>query len=137
MSKIDGGCLCGAVRYSSDVEPVAVVNCYCDTCKKNSGSTHSWNLMVPKGSVSFSGEPLKVFEDKSGASGETFERRFCGTCGSHVISGGEAYGDVEFIKAGTLDEGEWAEPALHIWMDEKIGWVYVPDDAQKAAKNPG
>ena len=137
MAKIEGGCLCGAVRYKADVEPIAIINCYCDACKKNSGSTHSWNLMIAKGSVPFTGDALQVFEDRSGASGQVFERHFCGVCGSHVVSGGPAYGDVEFIKAGTLDDGEWAEPVLHIWMDEKLGWVHVPEGAQTAPKNPG
>ena len=41
MPKIEGGCLCGSVRYTSDAEPAAMINCYCEACRKNSGSTNS------------------------------------------------------------------------------------------------
>jgi hypothetical protein len=32
--KIEGGCLCGKVRYSADVEPTFVGVCHCKNCQK-------------------------------------------------------------------------------------------------------
>ena len=51
MSKIEGGCLCGAVRYKSDAEPVMQAVCHCKTCQKISGSTYSFNVAVPEDSL--------------------------------------------------------------------------------------
>jgi hypothetical protein len=48
MPRIAGGCLCGAVRYRSQAEPVMQVICHCKTCQKNSGSAFSMNVAVPQ-----------------------------------------------------------------------------------------
>lgn len=136
MAKIEGSCLCGAVRYESDAEPAMVVNCYCRTCQKNSGSTNSYNYAVPEGTVRITGDTVKIYEDHSGASGKPFYRKFCSTCGSHFISSGPAYEGLEFIKAGTVD-GDHPAPGTHIWTDEKMGWQSLPEGAQAFPRSPG
>ena len=77
MSNIEGGCLCGSVRYTSDAEPAAVINCYCAACRKNSGSTNSFNLAMPEGTVKVTGDTVATYVDHSGSSGKPFERHFC------------------------------------------------------------
>ncbi len=137
MSKIEGGCLCGKVRYSSEAEPVMQLVCHCKTCQKNSGSAHSLNVAVPKESLSVSGDSPKTYVDHSGASGKPFNRHFCGECGSHVYSDGEAYGPLVFVKAGTLDDASWIDPPLHIWCAEKLPFIAIPESATQAPGGPG
>lgn len=136
MAKIEGGCLCGAVRYESDAEPAMVVNCYCKTCQKNSGSTNSYNYAMPEGSVKITGNTVATYEDHSGSSGKPFYRKFCSRCGSHFISGGPAYEGLEFVKAGTVDT-EPLPPGAHIWIEEKFAWHALPEGGTQFARNPG
>ena len=91
MPTIEGGCLCGAVRYRSDAEPVMQVVCHCETCRKNSGSAFSMNVAVPQDRLRIESGSPRRYEDHSGASGEAFYRFFCGDCGSHIYSHGPAY----------------------------------------------
>ena len=137
MANIEGGCLCGRVRYSSSAEPAMQVICHCKTCQKNSGSAYSVNVAVPAESLSVVGDSLKTYIDHSGASGKPFERHFCGHCGSHVYAGGEAYGPLSFIKAGTLDDAGWLQPDLHIWCVEKMECSVIPESATQVPQNPG
>src|SRR6476660_2289948 len=123
MPTIEGGCLCGAVRYRSDAEPVMQVVCHCETCRKNSGSAFSMNVAVPQ-------DRLRI------ESGKAFYRFFCGDCGSHIYSHGPAYGAIAFIKAGTLDDPTWVAPNLHIWCAEKLPWVDIPEGVTQAPANP-
>ena len=51
MAKIEGGCLCGNVRYTSEAEPLATVLCHCINCQKQSGGAYSLNIVLPKGSL--------------------------------------------------------------------------------------
>ncbi|MFQ5955653.1 MAG: GFA family protein [Kiloniellales bacterium] len=137
MSQIKGGCLCGAVRYQSDAEPVMVVACHCITCQKNTGSAFSLNLGIPENSVTFAGESLATYEDRSGASGKPFHRRFCSRCGSPIYGQGDAYSGLVFIKAGTLDDPSWAKPTAHIWCAEKQPWVTIEEDVAQLPGGPG
>lgn len=136
MPTIEGGCLCGSVRYTSDAEPQAIINCYCRTCRKSSGSTHSFNVIMPEGSVTVTGDTVGVYEDHSGASGQAFNRYFCTRCGSPFLARGPAYPGLEALKADTLDDAEWAEPQFHIWCAEKLGWLALPEDAPQVPGNP-
>src|SRR5215203_4648191 len=56
MPTIAGGCLCGAVRYRSQAEPVMQVICHCKTCQKNSGSAFSMNVAVPQDTLELEGD---------------------------------------------------------------------------------
>ena len=137
MSKIRGGCLCGAVRYASDAEPAIVAVCHCVTCQKNTGSAFSLNVGVPAESVTIQGDRLATYEDHTGASGKPFYRRFCSNCGSPICGAGDAYAGLMFLKAGTLDDPSWIKPATHIWCAEKQPWVAIERDVPQAPKGLG
>src|SRR5260370_42137837 len=80
MPTIEGGCLCGAVRYRSDAEPVMQVVCHCETCRKNSGSAFSMNVAVPQDRLPIqSGRPRR-YGVPSGANDKAFFPRLCGDC---------------------------------------------------------
>ena len=136
MSKIEGGCLCGKVRYASDAEPALQVICHCKTCQRNSGSAFSTNIAIPSDSLRIEQGSPKSYEDHSGASGKPFQRHFCPDCGSYVYSGGPAYGDLSFIKVGTLDDSDWVQPDMHIWCAEKMTCSEIPAQAKQFDGNP-
>src|SRR4028118_1736743 len=102
MARIEGGCLCGAVRYRSEAEPAMQVVCHCKTCQKNSGSAFSTNVAVPQDSLTVEGGALRSYIAHSGASGQPFYRHYCGSCGSPVYSHGAAHRAGSVFKAGTL-----------------------------------
>ncbi|MEL6576725.1 MAG: GFA family protein [Pseudomonadota bacterium] len=137
MARFEGGCLCGAVRYEADGEPAVVAVCHCRTCQKVSGASYSYNLGMPTDAVRITGETHAVYEDRSGASGEPFERHFCSRCGSSIAGRGNAYEGLTLLKAGTLDDPEAVKPSVHIWGSEKLSWVPVEEGSAVFEKNPG
>jgi hypothetical protein len=106
MADIVGGCLCGNVRYSSDAEPVMTAVCHCSHCQTQTSSAFSILVAVPKGSLRIEGEPLRAYETQ-GESGQPIIRKFCPNCGSPVVSDVAVTLDLEWIKAGTLDDTSW------------------------------
>ena len=66
---ITGGCLCGAVRYTCESDPLLCVTCHCKNCQRQAGSALSVIIGVPEDAVSFEGA-LKTYND-TGDSGAT------------------------------------------------------------------
>jgi hypothetical protein len=125
-----GGCLCGAVRYEALWPPLALVTCHCTHCQKQAGSALSVVGVVRRDALQLTGE-LTTYRDE-GASGQPVYRKFCGRCGSPVITdtpAAEAQ-DIIFIKAGTLDETADLTPTLHYWTQSAQGWFAFPDGAE-------
>ncbi len=135
MGDISGGCLCGAVRYSTAAEPAMIAVCHCTDCQKQSGSAFSVNVVVPNDQITMDGETLTRF-DVTGASGQTVSRYFCNRCGSPLTTVPEAFGGLAVIKAGTLDDSSWVKPGIQIWCDSAQDWGLLADDLQKAPQNP-
>ena len=53
--KIEGGCLCGKVRYSADAEPIFVGVCHCTNCQKGTGTAFNVVVALPKPAVGVQG----------------------------------------------------------------------------------
>lgn len=122
-----GGCLCGAVRYRLDGDPLAVVACHCRNCQRQSGSALSIVVVVPRPALHVDGT-LKTFEDQ-GTSGQPVYRRFCPDCGSPILtdtSAAEAQGLI-FIKGGTADNAQDLMPTTHHWTERAHRWIDFPD----------
>ena len=127
MPKIHGGCLCGAVRYQSDAEPVVTAICQCTHCQKQSGSAFAVNIGVPKGTLRYTGEIPALYRD-SGESGQAVDRRFCARCGSPVVSEVQATPKLDWVKAGTLDDTTWVKPQAAGWCRSAQAWVSLAAD---------
>jgi len=134
MSKMNGGCLCGSVRYSVEAEPIFQAVCHCRSCQKQSGSPFSVDLVVPAAAVSVQGT-IKTFHE-TGDSGKAVERRFCPECGSALISWGALVPNSLFIKTGTLDDPNWLSPTMEVYCDRAQPWVNLSGERQKFAKMP-
>ena len=135
MKKVQGGCLCGAVRYTSAAEPVMTVLCHCTHCQRQSGAAFSVNVAIPKGSLTYSGDVPATYEDR-GESGLAVHRRFCRKCGSPIVSELEASPDLDWLKAGTLDDSSWVQPSLSAWCGSGQSWVSLPESMPSFPKGP-
>ena len=128
MSNIEGGCLCGAIRYSGEAEPVATVVCHCTDCQKHSGGACSINVLLPKESLQFAGE-LGSYIAK-GDSGNEVNRHFCRKCGSAIYNLPAVLGDMLVLKAGTLDDVSWVKPTVEIYCDSAQEWAKLAEGVE-------
>ena len=118
----EGGCLCGAVRYSISGEPLVTAVCHCTHCQKQGGSAFSVVAVVADAQYSQTGE-TRVYGDR-GESGKAVQRHFCGECGSPIVSLVEAMPGLTIVKAGTLDDPKALKPAQEVWCGS--AWDAVP-----------
>ena len=132
--KIEGGCLCGQVRYSADTEPAFVGVCHCKDCQKASGTAFRVVFAVPKPALTVQG-PLKTFNGR-GDSGKTLQRRFCPECGSAITTDVEVMPDLTIVMAGTLDDASWVKPTMEIYCSSAQPWVSLAGERQRFPKMP-
>ena len=127
MPKFSGGCLCGAVRYECNAEPLGMAICHCTHCQKVSGSAFSVNIVVPAPSVTWQGQSASYAD--TGESGKPLSRKFCRNCGSSLATETEALPGAIIIKAGTLDDKSWLKPNTHLWTRSAQPWVQIQSGA--------
>jgi hypothetical protein len=132
--RIEGGCLCGKVRYSAEAEPVFVGVCHCKNCQKGTGTAFASVVGLPKPVLTVQGA-LKTYADR-GDSGKALYRRFCPECGSSVMDEAEAMPNVVMIMTGTLDDASWVKPAMEIYCDSAQPWVSLGGERQRFPKMP-
>ena len=126
-----GGCLCGAVRYAVQWPPALVAVCHCGNCQKQAGSALSVVAFLKRDQLKVTGD-LTTYEDTA-ASGEAVYRKFCGKCGSPVITetpSADRQGNI-FIKAGTLDDSSGLAPTLHFWTKSAQDWFVFPEAGER------
>lgn len=133
---IEGGCNCGAIRYTIAGPALAVAACHCTRCRRQSGSAFSVNLVVKTGDMTVMGD-LAVFEDTETSSGQSVLREFCGVCGSPIRSRLNANPQIVAVKAGTTDAPHGFAPTFHVWTQSKLAWVEIPAGLPQFAQNAG
>jgi hypothetical protein len=134
MAKLDGSCLCGKVTYSCAAEPLANAICHCTECQKQTGTSFSIVVVVPRDALQVEGDSLSSFTTIGTDSGQPVARQFCSECGSPIVSLSDGTPELAFVKAGTLDDRSWLEPQMQVWCDSAQPWV--PLDSHPGAKLP-
>ncbi len=133
---ITGRCLCGAVSYSVDAEPVWQGVCYCANCQRQTATAFSVIVGVPSKALTVEGSTLASFKTASEGYESTTERRFCSACGSPIFSTIESLPEVAFLKAGTIDDTSWFEPTAEIWTLSAPAWAPHFEKVPRHARTP-
>lgn len=124
---LTGHCLCGAITWELTGDLIATAVCHCDHCQRQSGGAFSVNLIGHVSQLNVDGE-LKVYGDPGDDESGTVhvERRFCGNCGSPIVSELMGANGVIALKAGTLDDKSQIAPTVEAWCEHKQPWVDLP-----------
>ncbi|MBW6423103.1 GFA family protein [Rhizobium sp. XQZ8] len=129
-----GGCACGAVRYQVSGEPIAMLDCQCRQCQRESGTGHASHLTFANAEVKLEGQP--TCWEATGDGGTVKRRAFCPTCGSPVYMSFPAAPDYFVIRAASLDEPERYQPNMVVWTDAAWAWDHVDPTSTKFARMP-
>lgn len=124
---VEGGCLCGAIRFAVAKPLGPAAYCLCSDCRKTTGSAFNISVPVPREKFSLlSGSP-KSFA-KAGDRGVQLTRVFCPDCGSQVYTFSDRYPDRVYVKGGTLDDPSSITPAYQSYTSSAASWAYIPLD---------
>jgi hypothetical protein len=119
---VEGGCLCGAVRYRLTAPPLAVYTCHCRDCQRASGAGEL-SMPVQRETLEHSGK--LVHFDKTADSGRAVRMFRCAACGTRLWNAPLAFPGLLVLKPGTLDDPRWAAPVGNIWTDRRLPWIAI------------
>ena len=120
---LEGGCLCGAVRYRITAEPLDAGYCHCRMCQRSTGAPVVAWLTTPSAGFGWTKGVAAVHRSSPAA-----ERLFCPTCGSQLVFREPGAPDYLDVTLASLDEPEAFPPEHHIWTSSRIIWFETADD---------
>lgn len=126
---MDGGCLCGAVRYTVIGRPLNSGICHCRTCQRISSAPRLPFIGVRSEDFGFTKGAPATYRSSPGVS-----RSFCGLCGSPLTYRcDDAPGELDVMTVSLDDPGAFP-PAFHVWADEAVGWDSLAGDLPSHAR---
>jgi hypothetical protein len=124
-SPLQGGCLCGAVRFELTAPLLSAGYCHCTHCQRRTGTGSSANARAPQhGFELLQGEAeLRAFSPPQGR-----PKLFCSRCGSALFSGDPLSDDQVAVRLGTLDRDPGIRPSYRQFVASAAPWEPIPRD---------
>src|SRR5579884_3714876 len=96
---VEGGCLCGRVRFRVAAEPLDSGYCHCRMCQRNSGAPVVAWVTFPAAGFSWIAAEPGTYQSSAHA-----KRQFCPACGSYLVFRNDDLPNEVSINTAALDE---------------------------------
>jgi hypothetical protein len=122
VESIEGGCLCGAIRYRAQGKAYGITHCHCKTCRRASGAPFvTWAGFDTGKFVFTQGHPASY------ASSSNVIRTFCNRCGTPLTYQRlDLFGSID-VTLGSMDDPEAVRPEDHTWTESQLSWIAICD----------
>lgn len=120
-----GHCLCKAVRYTVDGEPLWCGHCHCADCRRHTGSAVATFIGVKQDQFKLTGGEFGRIESSPGV-----YRSFCATCGTPMAYEREELPGEIHLYLGTLEHPEDMCPTLEVFCRERLPWLKLTVDGR-------
>jgi hypothetical protein len=130
----EGSCLCGEVAYEIHGEPLRMMNCHCERCRRGRSAAHATNVFYKAEALRFTRGAELVREYKV-PEAKFHAVAFCSRCGSKVPRVSPERGIV-VVPAGSLDTDPGMRPMAHIFVADKAPWFDITDTLPQFPQMP-
>ena len=117
-----GGCHCGALRYSFTAPLDDVAHCHCSICRRTTGGTLVTWATIPRSAFGWLQGSPACYHSSPGN-----HRYFCAQCGAQPIFETDRTPDTLDVTVSSLDHPESAPPSRHIWVNSRLPWLHLDD----------
>lgn len=128
---IEGGCLCGSVRYRISAPPLRTGLCHCRMCQRAGGApVVSWVIVTAESFEFIDSEP-QAYQSSAQAI-----RRFCAKCGGQLTFEHTNTPHEIDVTAASLDNPDAYPPRYAVWSQSRLGYMgHVDVDLEIHEKN--
>lgn len=144
---VEGGCLCGRIRYRLPAVPTDVAHCHCRICQRSAGAPMVTWATVERAAIAITGEP-SWYRSSAAA-----RRGFCPTCGTQLFFAFDADArtsrpDVPVealagidVTVASLDDPDRCRPIRNIWTTSRRAFLHgfdttLPDHVDEGPADP-
>jgi hypothetical protein len=118
--KIEGGCICGAVRFVARGEPKSVFWCHCESCRRHSGAPVSVFVGFERDAYTVTKGEITKFSSSPGT-----RRGFCARCGSTLTCESTKLPNETHFHVGAFDDPARFAPSKHVFRNEQLPWLHL------------
>jgi hypothetical protein len=135
---IDGGCHCGAISFTAEINPSRVMVCHCADCQVLSGAPFRAVVAAPIQTLAVSGTTKSYV--KVAQSGNRRAQVFCPECGTPLWATDPDKPTSAIIRLGCVTQRAQLKPAAQIWQHSALPWLeelaLVPGSLEQQAFLP-
>ena len=135
MGDIEGGCVCGAIRFRITGDTLGMGACYCRTCQYASGGGANYWVLAAKTAFSVTRGEVKVHASTA-ESGTAMGRAFCADCGTPLYTVSGPLVPFYPVKVGALDDPSTFQPQMHVYMADAQPWHLTHEGLPQFPKMP-
>jgi hypothetical protein len=121
--KIDGGCHCGNITFTAEIDPEKIVVCHCTDCQMLTGSAFRVIVRTPASAVEWRGGKAKSYVKKTADSGTPRVQAFCPECGTPLYSTCVGEPDMFGLRLGTIRQNKQLRPSKQTWYRSAHEWA--------------
>ena len=118
----EGGCFCGAVRFTLQGKPEAMAYCHCNSCRHwSAGPVSAFTLWRPDAlQLTAGADKIAVFDGNPGTEDERLlsKRQWCSVCGGHIYTEHPAMGLID-VPAAVIRDFNF-KPVFHVHYQETV-----------------
>jgi hypothetical protein len=127
---LEGGCLCGAVRYRIAGPVLHASRCHCATCRRAAGAEAvAWATVARADFAWTRGAPRRH------ASSAGVARGHCAACGTSLSYLSQDEPETIDVTLASLDAPERVPPTRETWLEARLPWT--PRDAALPGSTQG
>ena len=135
--KVDGGCMCGAIKIEAEANAENTQICHCTDCQTSSGTAFRVSVPVSGATLRLTGKPATYLKTTAD-SGKPRLQAFCGQCGSPIYSTtpGDGVQPSYMLRVGVLRQRDQFVPRKQIWWRSARNWVTALGGVPQFEKQP-
>ncbi len=122
-------CGCGQLTATAEGEPSRAALCFCDACRRRTGTHFGIQTRWPKDKVTTQGRATEW--RRVGDHGTPFVFRFCPVCGTTVWYTSELDAGFIGIAAGCFDDPNDFTPIVSVYDTRRPNWLALPADLER------
>jgi hypothetical protein len=133
--KFEGGCYCGAVRYTAEGDPSLKAQCHCRECQYITGGGPNFFMIIPADGFRYEkGTPSKFTRSDLD---HAVTREFCPACGTHLTTRPPGL-PLVVVKVGTLDDpAQYGGPQMAMFTVDMQSFHQIPEGLPAFERMPG